>query len=99
MENKSYLSSNISNIKYSKNGISLQSKDGKRTKGLSPREREVLQLLAEGNLTKEIARRLHVSAKTIDNHRQNIMNKLDLHCVADLTRYAINEGLTPMALS
>ncbi len=63
---------------------------------LTPREREVLQLLAEGHSTKGAAARLHLSASTVDTHRQNIMHKLDLHSVADLTRYAIREGLTPL---
>ena len=61
---------------------------------LSEREREVLQLLSEGQSTKEMADRLRVSVKTIDTHRWNIMQKLDLHSVAGLTKYAIREGLT-----
>jgi DNA-binding NarL/FixJ family response regulator len=61
---------------------------------LTPREREVLQLLTEGHGTKQIARHLHVSTKTIDTHRQHIMDKLDIHNVAELTKYAIREGLT-----
>ena len=61
---------------------------------LSPREREVLQLMAEGKSTKEVARHLHVSAKTIETHRRNLMEKLDTHTVAELTKYAIREGLT-----
>lgn len=63
---------------------------------LTPREREVLQLIAEGNTTKQIAKILGVSVKTIDTHRQQIMQKLDIHNVAELTRYAIKEGLTPL---
>ena len=61
---------------------------------LTSREREVLQLLAEGHGTKVIASRLHVSVKTIETHRHRIMRKLDLHSVAELTKYAIREGLT-----
>ncbi|MFO8011950.1 MAG: response regulator transcription factor [Phycisphaerae bacterium] len=61
---------------------------------LTPREREVLQLLTEGHGTKQIARHLHVSTKTVDTHRQHIMDKLDIHNVAELTKYAIREGLT-----
>jgi len=61
---------------------------------LSPKEREVLQLLAEGSATKEIADRLGVSAKTIDTHRQRIMDKLGLRSIAELTKFAIREGLT-----
>lgn len=63
---------------------------------LTAREREVLQLLAEGHTTKEIAARLQVSAKTVDVHRQNTMAKLDLHSIADLTKYAIRAGLTDL---
>lgn len=63
---------------------------------LTAREREVLQLLAEGHGTKQIARRLHVSTKTIDTHRHNIMNRLDIHSVAELTKYAVREGLTTL---
>jgi two-component system response regulator NreC len=61
---------------------------------LSAREREVLQLIAEGWSTKQIASHLYVSIKTIETHRRQIMKKLDLHTVADLTKYAIREGLT-----
>jgi len=63
---------------------------------LSAREREVLQLLAEGKTTKETAARLHVSVKTIETHRKQIMDKLDLRSVAELTKYAIREGLTEL---
>jgi DNA-binding NarL/FixJ family response regulator len=62
----------------------------------SSREREVLQLIAEGKSTKEIAFTLGVSVKTVETHRQQIMKKLNLHSVAELTRYAIREGLTPL---
>ena len=61
---------------------------------LSPREREVLQLIAEGWSTKQIASHLYVSIKTIETHRRQIMKKLDLHAIADLTKYAIREGFT-----
>ena len=63
---------------------------------LSAREREVLQLLAEGNSTKSIAASLNVSTKTIETHRQQIMEKLNLHSVAELTKYAVKEGLTSL---
>ena len=65
-----------------------------RPDGLSPREREVLQLLVEGNTTPEIARVLNVSEKTVGTHRQHIMEKLDIHTIAELTKYAVREGLT-----
>jgi DNA-binding NarL/FixJ family response regulator len=63
---------------------------------LSDREREVLQLLAEGKSTKEVAAHLKVSIKTVETHRTNIMTKLDIHSVAELTKYAIREGLTTL---
>lgn len=63
---------------------------------LSRREREVLQLLAEGYSSKQIAAELHVSVKTIVTHRQNIMNKLEIRSVAELTKFALREGLTSL---
>ncbi|MGB0743176.1 MAG: response regulator [Opitutales bacterium] len=60
---------------------------------LTKREREILQLIAESNSTREIARKLEISVKTAENHRTNLMRKLDLHDIASLTRYAINKGL------
>ena len=61
---------------------------------LSEREREVLQLIVEGKTTPEIATILNISEKTIGTHRQHIMEKLDIHNVAELTKFAIREGLT-----
>jgi len=63
---------------------------------LSSREREVLQLIAEGKNTKQIASVLNVSTKTIETHRQQIMEKLNIHSIAELTKYAIREGLTSL---
>ena len=63
---------------------------------LSERERQVLQLVSEGYSTKEIAGKLQISVKTIDTHRQHIMDKLDIHGVADLTRYALKQGLSSL---
>jgi DNA-binding NarL/FixJ family response regulator len=63
---------------------------------LSGREREVLQLIAEGHSTKEIAEKLSLSAKTVETHKQHIMDKLNIRTVAELTRYAIKEGLSPL---
>ena len=67
---------------------------GRAYDSLTPREREVLQLVAEGNTTKEIAASLHVSVKTVEAHRAQIMEKLAIHTVAGLTKFAIHEGLT-----
>ena len=60
---------------------------------LTEREREIIQLVAEGNSTKEIAVKLKISAKTVDNHRTNLMRKLNIHDVASLTRHALKGGL------
>ena len=61
---------------------------------LSCREREVLQLVAEGQTTKSIAKILHLSPKTVDSHREHIMEKLGIRNIAGLTKYALREGLT-----
>jgi two-component system response regulator NreC len=63
---------------------------------LSPREREVLQLMAEGKANRQIAETLNVSLKTVETHRQQIMNKLGIHNIVELTKYAIREGLASL---
>ena len=63
---------------------------------LTAREQEVLQLIAEGNTTKETASLLHVSRKTIETHRRQIMEKLKINSIAELTKFAIREGLTSL---
>jgi two-component system NarL family response regulator len=63
---------------------------------LAPREREVLQLIAEGLSSTEIGLRLSVSTSTIETHRRNLMRKLNVHTIAELTKYAIREGLTTL---
>jgi len=65
----------------------------KKTPRLTPRELEVLQLIAEGYANKQIAGELFISIKTVEKHRQQLMRKLDIHDVASLTRYAIAKGL------
>ncbi len=79
----------------------LKREDGKEKKEplddagqvLTAREREVIQLLAEGKTSKEVALTLNLSVKTAETHRTNLMRKLDLHSVADLTRYAVRNGI------
>jgi DNA-binding NarL/FixJ family response regulator len=72
---------------------------GKSLKGetsggrLTPREREIVQLLAEGLTNKEVATTLHISVKTAETHRTNIMRKLDLHSVSELVRYAVRNHI------
>ena len=61
---------------------------------LSEREREVLQLIAEGYKSRAIAQKLHISVKTVDIHRTNLKTKLNIHSIAELTKFAITEGLT-----
>ena len=61
---------------------------------MTPREREVLQLIAEGKTTKTMASALHVSVKTIETHRRHMMAKLGIHSIAKLTKYAITNGIT-----
>ena len=70
--------------------------DYSQTPDLTLREREVLQLIVEGCATKEVANRLNISIKTVESHRSRIMNKLDLHTVAELTKYAVRRGITSL---
>jgi DNA-binding NarL/FixJ family response regulator len=72
---------------------SYRSGDDARPDPLTPREREVLQLIAEGHTTKQIADALHISFKTAESHRSHLMTKLDIHVTAGLVRYAIRRGL------
>ena len=58
------------------------------------REREVLQLLADGHTSPEIGKRLHIATSTVEVHRRNLMRKLELHSIAELTKYAVRHGLT-----
>ena len=60
---------------------------------ISGREREVLQLIAEGKSSAEVAELLHISVRTVDTHRHNIMTKIDVHSIAGLTKFAIRHGL------
>ena len=76
--------------------LSLPQSDLTPKSPLTPREREVLQLLAEGNSSKEIADALNISVNTVDTHRHRIKEKLNLRSVAELTKYAIREGFTSL---
>jgi DNA-binding NarL/FixJ family response regulator len=91
-----YLSHKITGVVIDDYVNRLSNKYQPETPALTAREREVLQLLAEGKSTKQIAQQLHVSSKTIESNRRNIMNKLGIHSVAELTKYAVREGLTPL---
>lgn len=94
MDDKTYLSPKVARVVVEQVTNGEEKLTRKSPIGLSAREREVLQLLAEGNSSKAIAARLHVSVRTVDAHRQNIMDKLKIHSVAELTKYAIREGIT-----
>jgi DNA-binding NarL/FixJ family response regulator len=92
MENKKYLSKDINQefLTLLKHGENLQKAD------LSTREKEVLQLIAEGKSSKEIGEILFLSPKTVDVHRNNIMKKIELYTIPELTKYAIQKGLTTL---
>ncbi len=94
MLHKSYLSNSIADM-LENHGFppshDLKSAD---SQVLSGREREVLQLVAEGKTSNQIAAQLHISPKTVETHRQQVMGKLQIKNVAELTKYAIREGLT-----
>lgn len=90
--NKVYLSQKITETMINEQILLTQEESSVFTL-LSDRERQVLQLIAEGKTMKEIAHSLKVSVKTAETYRQRIMEKLNMHSVAELTRYAIREGL------
>jgi len=93
---KTYLSPGISDIVI-KDFVSGWATTGSSAFSiLSTREREVLQLMAEGKSTNQIAENLYVSVKTVEAHRKQLMNKLGIHSVAELTKYAIRQGLTSL---
>ena len=80
----------LANLKGSFGGIAGQ------VEHLTKRELQVLQLIAEGKSTKDIAARLELSVKTVETHRKQIMDKLDIRSIAGLTKYCIREGLTTL---
>jgi len=93
---KTYLSPGVSDIVI-KDFVSGWSTPGTSAFSvLTAREREVLQLMAEGKTTNQIAYRLCLSVKTVEAHRKQTMNKLGIHSVAELTKYAIRQGLTSL---
>lgn len=94
VEGKYYLSPSIAGVVVAEYIRSLPEKKSSVFSDLTAREREVLQLLAEGKNTARIAATLHVSEKTVETHRRNMMNKLGIQSMAGLIKYAIREGLT-----
>ncbi|MHC4720471.1 MAG: response regulator [Planctomycetota bacterium] len=93
---KTYLSPSISGVVVEDYLHRLTKTNVSSSEVLTDREREVLQLMAEGKSTKQIALKLNISVKTVETHRRQIMNKLDIHTVAELTKYAIRKGLTSL---
>ncbi len=91
-----YLSPRITDVVVSDYVKRLSATADSPFEALKTREREVLQLVAEGMSTKQIALELHVSIKTIEANRRQIMEKLNIHSVAELTKYAVREGLTTL---
>ncbi len=91
---KTYLCSKISKVVFSDYVNLLTNPNADVSDELTAREREVLQLVAEGHTTKEIAQMLGISPKTIDSHREHLMEKLGIRNVAGLTKYAIREKIT-----
>ena len=95
-KNKVYLSPSIADLVVAE---SIRQNVPSGTAGsadLTPRERETLQLIAEGSSSKKIAAKLRVSVKTVETYRQNVMEKLGIHSIAELTKYAVREGLTSL---
>jgi DNA-binding NarL/FixJ family response regulator len=76
-------------------GLVQRGSDSGTRDTITPRQREILQLIAEGKTTKEIARALNISVKTVETHRTQLMERLDIHDIAGLVRYALRMGLVP----
>ena len=91
---KTYLSPSITDVVVENYVRHSKKKESSAFSLLSQREREVLQLMAEGKTTKQVGLKLHISPKTVEGHRLRIMEKLNMDSVAKLTKYAIQEGLT-----
>lgn len=94
--NKKYLSPDIAGVVIAESLNQSPKTDPSALSILTMREREVLQLIVEGNTVKQIAERLYLSIKTIHTHRNQIMQKLNMHSTAELTKFAIREGLIPL---
>lgn len=95
-EGQVYLSPAIAGSLVNNYFCHVSDRSGNGSVYLTQRERQVLQLLAEGKTTKEIALSLYVSRKTIETHKRKIMNKLNINSIAELTKYAIRHGLTSL---
>ena len=91
---KTYLSPSIAGLVVEELVRQTESPGSPSLGGLTPRERQVLKLLADGMRPREIAQELSISVKTVEVHKQNLMNKLEIHTASELTRFAIREGLS-----
>ncbi len=94
--NKKYLSPDIAGVVIEESLNHSPETGSSALSILTMREREVLQLIVEGNTVKQIAERLYLSIKTIHTHRNQIMQKLNMHSTAELTKFAIREGMIPL---
>ena len=96
MKKQPYLSPKVTDVMVKEYLHNLSKNESTAFSILTVREREVLQLIAEGKSTKQIASILNISVKTIETHRQQVMEKVGVHSIAELTKYAIREGLTSL---
>ncbi len=96
MSGRSFLSSEVASLVVGEFTRQAASAPAPVSPRLTPRENEVLQLIAEGHAASEIADALHTSRKTVETHRRHIMEKLGLRSVAELTKYAVREGITSL---
>jgi DNA-binding NarL/FixJ family response regulator len=95
ISNQTYLSPKVSEMVVQGYINRIEGKDNSVYSLLTSREREVLQLIAEGKATKVIAKEIFVSVKTVEWHRSQVMKKVGAKSIAELVKYAISEGLTP----
>ena len=96
-DGKGYISPSVANIVITNYATKISNvEESMGTGRLSSRERQILQLIAEGHSPEQISKKLFISYKTVSTHRRNIMSKLDMYNIADLIKYAIREGLTFM---
>jgi len=94
MKGNFYLSPSIARMYVDTQGFEFQASDvPPKFNQISKKEREILQLIAEGEKTRDIAEKLNISIKTVETHRRNIMKKLNIFSVAGLTKFAIKEGI------
>lgn len=94
MRNRQYISAGVADSMSDRYAQGINSTPAPSSATLGAKQREVLQLVAEGNTSREISEIMKISIKTVEAHRRNIMNKLSVHTVAELTKYAVREGMT-----